>query len=263
MIRSFLLSTLFFALVSVSSAQVIPIFDARSGSFLGGARDGIFIDAAEAFKEISGMQNFTVIGPSGEKRDYSAKISAPTEPCDDYYYVEREGAGELGIGIGKGLNWNPVPRPIKSIAVNNKTYLAAVTALLRSKGMATAKAIIEQVVSVDLDGDGADEVLITASTYRGKIAPSAKRGDYSVVFMRKIVAGKIKNIILGEEYIKKSIQFGAPTRFEISGIADLNGDGKMEIAVYDEYYEGAGAAVYEVTKTGAVQNKVISAGCGV
>lgn len=263
MLRLVCIAVLTATLAVINSAQVVPIFDAKSGGFLGGVRDGKFLDAATAFKEIKGTQEYSVIGPFGEKRDLSAAISGPTELCEDYYFIDRQDDGFLGVAIGKGLTWNPVPRPLKPIATTNKTYLAAVSALLRSKGMMRSKAVIEQAVSGDFDGDGVDEVLITASSYRGNIMAGAKRGDYSVVFMRKVVAGKVRNIVLGSEFIKKDIQFGAPTRFEISGIADLDGDGRMEIVMYDEYYEGAGAGVYEVTKTGVENLKLLNAGCGV
>ena len=41
----------------------------------------------------------------------------------------------------------------------------------------------------------------------------------------------------------------------------LNGDGKMEIVVFGEYYEGAFSSVYEISGNKAA--KVLETGCGV
>jgi len=48
----------------------------------------------------------------------------------------------------------------------------------------------------------------------------------------------------------------------VSAIADLNGDGTMELALFEQYYEGSGTAVLSIGPYGeAVQ--ILHAGCGV
>jgi hypothetical protein len=49
----------------------------------------------------------------------------------------------------------------------------------------------------------------------------------------------------------------------MSAIADLNGDGKMELVHHGAYYEGSYTAVYQIVGSKAVEVKILGAGCGV
>jgi len=256
-----ILVTCFFAALA-NAQMVVPIIEVQSGGLLGGVENGKWLDAKTTFAKLNGNQSYSLYGISGRTGELTATIEAPDAPCEEFYFAKTGLEDQKGIAIGKGIGWNPVPRTLRAINLNDKTYLNIVSGILRSKGLTTAKAKLEQAVKVDLDGDGTDEVVLTASSYGGKIEPSAKAGDYSFLLVRKIVAGKVKNIMVAEEYVKKNVEFGAPSRFEISAIADLNGDGKMEIVQYGEYYEGSGAGVYVITDR-AVEIKMLETGCGV
>jgi hypothetical protein len=248
-----------------AQVQLVPIVEAQSGGLMGGTENGKYLDAKTTFARLKGEQKFSLFGITGRTGDLTATVEAPTpdEPCEDFYYAKTGFDGETGTAIGAGLTWNPVPRKPSAINQNDKTYLKIVADILRAKGVPPSKAKIEQAVRIDLDGDGRDEVLLTASSYGGNIEPRANANDYSFVLLRKIVGGKAKNIIIIEEYVKKKIQFGAPNRFEISSIADLNGDGKMEIVLYSEYYEGNSAFAYELKGDKLVDIKSLGTGCGV
>ena len=250
------------ALANAQQQEIVPIIEVQTRGLLGGVENGKYLDAKTTFARLSGEGKYTLFGIKGKTGALTATIEAPDVPCDEFYFAKTALEGQKGIALGAAMTWNAVPRTPRAIALNDKTYLGIVTAILRSKGLTGSKAVIEQAVRVDLDGDGTDEVILTASNYGGKIQPSAKAGDYSFVLVRKIVGGKARNIMVAEEYIKKNVEFGAPSRFEISSIADLNGDGKMEIVQYGEYYEGSGAYAYEITDQ-AVEIKALQAGCGV
>lgn len=49
-------------------------------------------------------------------------------------------------------------------------------------------------------------------------------------------------------------------RFRVLDVADLNGDGRMEVLVHAWYYEGASVIVYTYDGDGVTQ--VLAAGCG-
>lgn len=245
-----------------AQSRVVPIIEVKTRGLLGGVENGKFLDAKTTFGRLKGEGKYSLYGLTGRTGELTATVEAPDEPCEEFYYAKLELEGQKGIAFGAARNWNPVPRTPKAVNLNDKTYLGIVSQILRSKGMPRAKAKIEQAVKVDLDGDGADEVVLTASSYGGKISPSAKANDYSFLLVRKIVGGKVKNIMVAEEYMKKAVSFGAPSRFEISAIADLDGDGKMEIVQYGEYYEGAGAYAYKITDR-LVEIKELQTACGV
>jgi hypothetical protein len=123
--------------------------------------------------------------------------------------------------------------------------------------------VLTQLYRVDLEGDGKDEVILTATKYSGESGASAKKGDYSFTLIRKIIAGKVKNIMLDGDFINKNIDFGAPSTFWMSAVIDLNGDGKMELVQNASYYEGSGSAVYQLVNGAPVEIKILGAGCGV
>lgn len=259
-------SSLFLTILSLSiTAQnsVVPFFEAKSGGLLGGVENGKYLDAKTTFDKLSGEGKYTLYGIKGKTGELTATIQSPDVPCEEFYYAKTPLESQDGVAIGANRSWNPTPRTPKAVNLKDKTYLGVVSQILRSKGLPKAKAIIEQAVKVDLDGDGIDEVLLTASSYGGKIKPTAKVNDYSFVVLRKVVGGKAQNIMISEEYIKKTIEFGAPSRFEISSVVDLNGDGKMEIVVYGEYYEGSGASIYELKGNKLNDLKMLETGCGV
>jgi len=259
----FLAVILFPVLFVNAQSKIVPIIDLKVGGLLGGVQNGQYLDAKTAFEMLKGEENYSLFGINGKVGELTATVESPDVPCEDFYYAKTELDVKQGIGIGTGSEWNVVPRLPKAISLTDKTYLKIVSDILRLKGLPKAKARIEQAVRVDLDGDGVDEVLLTAGSYKGNIQPRAEANNYSFVLLRKIVAGKVKNIMISEEYVKKYIEFGAPNRFEISAIADLNGDNEMEIVVYGEYYEGSGASVYEIKGGKAVEIKLLGTGCGV
>jgi hypothetical protein len=53
----------------------------------------------------------------------------------------------------------------------------------------------------------------------------------------------------------------SPDRSRVIAIADLNGDGTMEVAIGSVYWESAGVSVYEFA--GGALHEVMSSGCGV
>ena len=263
-ILTIILLIISFSILTFAQQTVVPIIDVKVGGLLGGVQDGKYLDAKTTFSMINGELSYSLFNIKGKIGKLTATIQEPDDPCEDFYYA-KTGFEEQkqGIAVGDGANWNVVPRTPQAIDLNSKIYLKVVSDILRAKGLPQSKARIEQAVRVDLDGDGVDEVVLTASSYTTNIQPSAKAGDYSFVMVRKIVAGKVKNIMIAEEYIKKKIEFGAPSHFEVSAIADLNGDGKMGIILYGEYYEGSGAGVYEIKSDKSVEIKTLETGCGV
>ena len=250
-------------LSALANAQVVPILDLKVGGLLGGVKNGKFVDAKTAFKDLKANSEYTIysLASGMSQDDLQITISAPDAPCEEFYGVSGDLETKEGIAIGTGAKWKVLPREVKQTSLTDKTYLGIVGGILKLKGLPNAKARIEQAVRVDLDGDGTEEVLISATSYASNPQPSAKAGDYSFILLRKIVGGKAQNIIISEQYIKKAIEFGAPTKFEISSVGDLNGDGKMEIIIYDAYYEGSGATVYEMKNN--KPTKVLESGCGV
>lgn len=84
-------------------------------------------------------------------------------------------------------------------------------------------------------------------------------GSYSIVLLRRVVGGKVEtDLIAGDFYVKDK---SSPAYlYEIPGVLDLNGDGKVEVIVHSHYYEGSETTIYDCSSGKC--NAVLSVGCG-
>jgi len=167
--------------------------------------------------------------------------------------------------------WNALPRKPRVADTTQQVYIDAVRDFLKTKGIEQPKVKIESILRVDLDGDGEEEVLISATNYFRKddhVPMRSPAASYSMVLLRRVVAGKVETqLIVGEFYPKaypKSAQeegrFNAPNAYKVITTLDLDGDGKMEIVVGSNYYEGEMTTIYQCDPKKA--EAVLSVGCG-
>ena len=110
--------------------------------------------------------------------------------------------------------WNAMPRRLKIASPEAQVYKDAAAEILRSKGIVNPKVNLTQVIQVDLDGDGVEEVLVSATNYarfkpEGGLTPDARAGDYSLVFLRQVVQGQVVTKIITGEYYPKAKKFTA------------------------------------------------------
>jgi len=254
-------------LTAEASAQtkIVPILEMKLGGLLGGVQNGKFVDAKTTFAQLKGKGSYTIYGAKGKVGEMTALVEAPTpdEPCEDFYSFETELEDVNGIAIGANPGWNLSPRAAKTVDLNTAIYVKAASDALRTKGIINKAPKIRQAFRVDLEGDGQEEVLLTATSYDGNAQPRAEKGDYSFVLLRKIVGGKVRNIIVTGDFVTKNIEFGVPSKYELSSIADLNGDGKLEIVIYGAYYEGNWIEAFEMKANKPADIKVLNASCGV
>jgi len=78
--------------------------------------------------------------------------------------------------------------------------------------------------------------------------------------IERVVEGKREAELVDGEFYPKAKTDSAPNKFEIAALADLNGDGKIDIVVRSAYYEGDEISVFAYQQSGA--RKVLSVGCG-
>lgn len=249
-----------------AQTKVVPILEMKVRGVLGGVENGKWLDAAATVAKLKGGENYTLYGIEGvnEGEIKIAKPEASMDVCEDFFAIEMEDEAMTGVALGDGYRWNPMPRTPKAIDLNSTVYKKVVGDVLKTKKIAKTTIKLTQAVRIDLEGDGKEEVLITATFYAGGgVYSQAKRGDYSFVMIRRIVGKTVQNTVVDGDFITKNIDFGAPYEYEISAIADLNGDGKMEIVVHGAYYEGSSSWVYEMKNGRLMPVKALSVGCGV
>jgi hypothetical protein len=241
---------------------IVPIVEMRTHGLLGGVENGKWIEAKRVAPILKNKTEYILLGTNSVPGDkLIGEKPQALEICEDYFEVSFGGETKNGVGIGSAAKWNLMPREVKEISKTDATYLKIVDDFARSKGIIKPIAKISQSFRVDLDGDGIEEVLLAATNYRNKLVARANAGDYSFLLLRKIFGGKAQNILIAGEFYPRPNSFSAPNEYSIRAIADLNGDGRMEIVMHAAYYEGAGSEIYDVS--GAKPKMVLGTGCGV
>jgi len=139
------------------------------------------------------------------------------------------------------------------------TYAGFASDLLAGRGLDVEDPNIKQLVRTDLEGDGVNEVLVVAEEVTEGLL--LQPGDYSILFMRKVIDGEVQTAILEETVVMdEDDQFlGAHS---VGTVADLNGDGKMEIVSNSAFFEGFGVVIWEYVNDDLGLNLRLQRGCG-
>ena len=150
---------------------------------------------------------------------------------------------------------------------NHAVYTNILKEYLGRNGLPAAEPQIMQLFRVDLDGDGQDEIVMYAQNIIGNMSETWEldrslcdrsrfsssaftQGKYSVLLVRKIVDGKVREIPL-KQFIAPGDR---PFLLAISQFADLNGDGIMKIITDECSDDGFSRAVYEIKGDKAVKS---------
>ena len=167
--------------------------------------------------------------------------------------------GEFGDpgAVAVIADWELRPSPVRVETDLDDVHFDAVTQVLESVGVVTEPIIFQQVFA-DIDSDGVEEVVIVAKLVDDTLI--ARPGDYSVVVLRKLVEEEWQTAILETSVAEPNSPY--VLSHAIAAVADLNGDGKMEIAVDASYYEGSGTAAYEYIDDDLGPQAVLGGGCG-
>jgi hypothetical protein len=237
------------------AADLHPIVEVESGYLFGAISDGKWIKADETAKLIGDETTYRVYGLTQTVGDAKGDKPKPEDvPCEGTLAVALSPQPEHGV-IAIAAPWNALPRKPQVTDPTQKTYVDAVREFLRTKEIDQPKVKIDNIVRVDLEGDGEEEVLISATNYLRKedsVPMRSLAASYSMVLLQRVVARKVETqLIVGEFYPKaypKAAQeegrFDSPNAYKVIATLDLDGDGKMEIVIDSHYYEGEETTIY-------------------
>ena len=241
------------ALVSLTATiaaadDVHPIVEVGTGYLFGGSSKGKWLKAEQAIKSIkpgTAYSVYTLTDRIGATK--GGKPRSVDEPCPETQMVKLSPKIEHGV-IALAAPWNALPRKTQVVDPTQEVYVNAVRDFLVEQGIGDPKIKIKRIVRVDLEGDGEEEVLISATNYfveDGELPMSFPEvGSYSIVLLRRVVAGKVQTqIVAGDIYPKPDSQ-NTLNVYDFTAVLDLNGDSKLEVVVHSQYYEGGATTIY-------------------
>ena len=160
--------------------------------------------------------------------------------------------GEPGAVAVLGATWDLVPRPV-TISDAPGDRLQTALDHLAANGIDDTAPPFVQHVEADLDGDGAAEgVLVVERLGDDRLGGP---GDYSLT----MVFGDGSSAVVAESYGVADNPY--VLAHVVSAVADLDGDGVMEVVADNRYYEGTGSVAWEYAP-GPALTEALAGGCG-
>lgn len=157
--------------------------------------------------------------------------------------------------------WPLKPRPVAVTSTSPDAYQALGVAAFADEPVDATQGDIEQLVVADLDGDGDDEALASFEFVQPSAGPGAP-GDLAALLLIDVGTRAADTVLRSrvDQDVADDGSFEIIERYRVLDVADLNGDGRMEVLVHAWYYEGAAVVVY--TYDGNELTEVLATGCG-
>ena len=249
----------------VAAAELHPIVEVQSGYLFGATGNGKWIKSEEAAKALPDERTYQIYGLTQSLGQAKGGKPKPSEDdvCSDVLTVSLSSKPNKGA-IALAASWNALPRKPQLIDPVQKVYVDVVRDFLQTKGIKQPKVKIENVLRVDLEGDGEEEVLINATNYLQKdesVPMESPAGGYSMVLLRRVVSGRVQTQLVEGEFYPKATGYNAPNAYKVIATLDLDGDGKLEVVVGSNYYEGEAITIYRCEPKKKVE-ALLSVGCG-
>lgn len=177
-----------------------------------------------------------------------------TLPDADLY----RGYGALAVTA----EWNVQPRRVVQAGADALVYQQVGESFVADRpDVDPTLGDVTEVYRSDLNGDGIEEVVFGFEHLADTNGVGAA-GDFSLVIARLPHAdGTVADQVLFEHYGDDPVTFPNPGRGSVLAIADLNGDGAMEVTVRSTFWEASVAEAFELQGDRLV--RVMSGGCGV
>ncbi|MCA9929120.1 MAG: hypothetical protein KC419_11600, partial [Anaerolineales bacterium] len=243
---------------------VWPIVDGMTGFLLGGSHNGEWLDPFTVMPSLQdGERPYAFYtGSTFQGLTTGSPPTTPLDgPCGGTPAVPFPPGIDLSGMIGIVAGWEVSPRQPEQLPLDTAVYQEAVADFLQAHDIAEPDVQLTGINRIDLEGDGVDEVLITAERLNGlgNGLPTAAAGDYSLVLLRQVANDTVITIPIAVKLFPEAVELADPVQYNILTLLDLNGNGSLEIVVEGWYYEGRFVTVYESSNRAVTA--VMTVGC--
>lgn len=255
-----------------SDAVVGPVDVLIGSSVIGGWFDGAWRTTPATPPSYDGVVFTHFTSPSTERF-----AGANTQPFCEFipdapgWLLEMDAPFDA-IGVSN-LTWDPRSDNARSTDIS-PDRAASVTAVLANAGLDVAAPGIDSATILDIDDDGTNEVILVANNGQPEFYGS-RIGDYSTIVMRWVNESEnVEEVVLSLHATTGNEPNAEPspdapegvigvgsTFYQVAGIADLNGDGDLEVVVEYFGWEFWGYQVIDVDGRNA--SVVLDISCGV
>jgi hypothetical protein len=233
-----------------------------SGLLIGGIVDSSWVTAEEIAPYLEGRRTYQLVTQNAVKVKAWGQISTPPDgfTCPDRVYIDFPGVNPGVFSYAIEGDWNPLPRTPVKLDTDSPYYKDLVKDRIKTNGVGSSPVQIQEIQQIDLEGDGANEIIINASYYQNKSGiPSVMKGDYSLVILSQVIGDETVDLPLFQSFELSNREDGVPAYVRSVRLFDLNGDGVMEILVSVEYHDATQVFVYELSD--ATQSPVLAIFC--
>jgi hypothetical protein len=223
-----------------------PVFyGSNSFLLLGGFKqDQGWVAAENAFAYVNNEAEYDFFSPRGSLKLRGSTLElSPT--CRQYFMRSSVVLPESMVGVASG--WLTGKRETRDLAPDDPAYAQAISEWFQSMGTPPGEIHITRILQADLEGDGVDEVLLSATYFKDPSGHLTETGDYSVVLMRKVLGNDVVTVpLISEYYVSGTPEVSYPKMYTLAEAIDLNRDGILEVVVDVSRWEGGGAIVFRV-----------------
>jgi hypothetical protein len=221
-------------------SERIHSFTDSDGLLIGGVQGEDWISAGEVVSTLPKTPNYWLYNSSTQVGEAIGMITSPPQRsyCPSRTYLHLETGNAPSFRVALDGNWQAIPRVQEQLSTNLPAYTDAVRTLLEKNKLKGTETSLDAVFKVDLDGDGADEVIITANHNDNRVSVEGiSQGDYSLLLLRKLQGNQVVSIPLYERYVQNDGPYSRGAEIDVLALIDLNGDGSMEIMARENSYQ--------------------------